>query len=84
MNGGMHVHTNISHGTGRGEAFRCNPREPRRGHVHYVREPLAVTALTPPPQPIAAAERAPLLDVGHDGVSDFHWHLHRKNIRGAG
>lgn len=24
-------------------------------------------------------ERAPLLDVGHDGISDFHWHLHRRS-----
>ena len=31
-----------------------------------------------------SGERAPLLDVGHDGVSDFHWHLHRSSIRGAG
>ena len=29
-------------------------------------------------------ERAPLLDVGHDGASDFHWHLHRSSIGGAG
>ena len=29
-------------------------------------------------------ERAPLLDVGHDGVDGFHWHLRRKSMREAG
>ena len=29
-------------------------------------------------------ERAPLLDVGHDGVDDFNWHLRRTSMREAG
>ena len=48
---------------------------------HAVTHPFLPAHLT---RHCSIMERAPLLDVGHDGVDGFHWHLRRKSMREAG